>query len=74
MVLRHYVDGARQREEIKECLTNVKQVFFHYQEGSLVDRRAYKPYTLVGPPALGLILDPLAVKFLDNRLYIHVPS
>ena len=30
----------------------VKQVFFHYQEGSLADHCAYKPYTLVGPPAL----------------------
>ena len=38
----------------------VKQVFLHYQE----------PYTLVGPPALRLVLDPLAVIFLDNRLYI----
>ena len=54
----------------KECLTTVKQVFFHYQEGSLVDHRAYKPYTLVEPPALQLILDLLAVKFLDSRLYI----
>ena len=48
----------------------VKQVFFHYQEGSLVDHRAYKPYTLVEPPALQLVLDPLAVIFLDNRLYM----
>ena len=38
----------------KECLATVKQVFFHYQEGSLVDHQAYKPYTLVGPPALRL--------------------
>ena len=46
-------------------------MFFHYQEGSLVDHRAYKPYyTLVGPPALRLVLDPLAVIFLDNHLYI----
>ena len=36
----------------------------------LVDHWAYKPYTLVGPPALQLVLDPLAVIFLDNRLYI----
>ena len=42
----------------------------HYKEGSLVDHRAYKPYTFVGPPALTLVLDPLAVIFLDNRLYI----
>ena len=54
----------------KECLTTFKKVFFHYQEGSLVDHRAYKPYTLVGPPALQLVLDPLAVIFLDNRLYM----
>ena len=46
------------------------EVFFHYQEGNLVDPRAYKPYTLVGPPALRLVLDPLAVIFLDNHLYM----
>ena len=45
-------------------------VFFLYQKGSFVDHQAYKPYTLVGPPALRLVLDPLAVIFLDNRLYI----
>ena len=56
-------------EEIQECLTAVKQVFFLCQEGSLVDHRAYKPYTFVGPPALWLVLDLLAVIFLDNRLY-----
>ena len=37
-------------------------------EDSLVDHRAYKPYTLVRPPVLRLVLDPLAVKFLNNRL------
>ena len=45
-------------------------MFFHYQEGSLVDHRVYMPYTLVGPPALWLVLAPLAVIFLDNCLYI----
>ena len=49
-------------------------MFFHCQEGSLVDHRAYKPYTLVGPPALRLVLDPLAVLFLDNRLYITITT
>ena len=55
---------------------NQKQVFFHYQDGSLVDHRAYKPYTLVGPPALRLVLDPLTVIFLDNRLGLcmHYPD
>ena len=65
-MLCHCVDAAKRREEIKECLTTVKQVFFHYQVGSLADLRASKPYTLVGPPALRLVLDPLAVKLLDN--------
>ena len=55
---------------LKECLTTVKQVFFHYQVGSLMDNRASKPYTLAGPPALQLVLDPLAVLLLDNQLYI----
>ena len=45
-------------------------MFSHYQVGSLVNHKASKPYTLVGPPALQLVLDPLAVKLLDNRLYI----
>ena len=60
-MLCYCVDAAKRREEIKECLTTVKQVFFHYQVGSLVDHRASKPYTLEGPPALQLVLDPLAV-------------
>ena len=66
-VMGFYVDIV-----LKECLTTVKQVFIHYQEGSLVDHQAYKPYTLVGPPALRLVLDPLAVIFLDNHLYIYI--
>ena len=45
-------------------------MFFQYQEGSLVDHQAYKPYILVGPPALRLVLDPLAVIFLNNGLYM----
>ena len=48
----------------------VKQVFFHCQEGSLVDHRAYKPYTLLGHPALRLVLDPQAIIFLDNCLFM----
>ena len=51
-MLRHCLEAARRREEIKECLTTSKQVFFHYQEGNLVNHQAYKPYTLVGTPAL----------------------
>ena len=40
----------------------VQQVFFLLStEGSLVITRAYQPYTLVGPPVRGLVLDPLAV-------------
>ena len=62
----------KKRKYIKECLNTVKQVFFHYQDGSLVDHRAYKPYTIVGPPALGLVLDPLTVIFLNNRLYMYL--
>ena len=53
-------------------ISTVKQVYFHYQEGSLVDHQAYKLYTLVGPPALRLLQDPLAVIFLDNCLYMNV--
>ena len=49
-------------------------MFFQYQEGSLDDCQAYKPYTLVRPPALPLVLDPLAVIFLDNRQYITHPG
>ena len=67
-MLCYCVDAAKQGEEIKECLTTVKQVFFYHQVGSLVDHRASKPYTLVGPPALRLVLDPLAVLLLDKQL------
>ena len=51
---------------LRECLTNVKQVFLLYQVGSLVILIAYKPYTLEG----SLEENPLAVKLLENRLYI----
>ena len=35
---------------LQEEISTVKQVFFSLSmEGSLVDIRAYKPYTLVGP-------------------------
>ena len=55
---------------LEEEISTVKRVFFLCQEGSLVDHWAYKPYTLVGPPALWLVLDPLAVLFLDKCLYM----
>ena len=43
-------------------LNLVQQVFYLLsKEGSLVITRAYQPYTLVGPPVRGLVLDPLAV-------------
>ena len=57
-------------EEIKEYFTAVKQVFFSYTtQGSLVDTRAYYPYTLVGPPVRRLGLDPLAV-YTSTTVYI----
>ena len=66
-MLRHCVEAARRREEIKERFTTVKQVFFSYiTEGSLVDTRAYKPYILAGPPLRRLVLDPLAVYTLTT--------
>ena len=52
-------------------ISTIKQVFFHYQEGGLVDHLVYKPYTLVGHPALRLVLDPLAVIFFNNHLYAN---
>ena len=42
-------------------------MFFHYQVGSLVDPRAYNPYTLVGPPVLQLVQYPLAVLLNELR-------
>ena len=61
-MLCHCVKAARRREEIKRvfyyCQTSVLS---YTTEGSLVDTRAYKPYTLVGPPVRRLVLDPLAV-------------
>ena len=35
---RNSVEAARQREEIKECLTIVKQGFFHYQETTVKNK------------------------------------
>ena len=54
--------------ESQECLTTVQQVFLHYQVGSLLNYRASKPYALVGHIASRLVLDPLAILLLDNRL------
>ena len=34
----------------------------------------YKPYTLVGPTTTRLVQDPLAVKLLDNQLYMSPDS
>ena len=48
--LLHFFEGLWN----KRVFTTVKQVLFHYQVGSIVDHQAYKPYTLVGPPALRL--------------------
>ena len=39
-------------------------------EGSLVITRTYQPYTLVGPPVRGLVLNPLAV--YSSRTSIHI--
>ena len=33
-------------------------------------KETYQPYTLVGPTVKGLVQKPLAVLFLDIRLYI----
>ena len=67
----HYIDAARLREVIKECFTTVIKVYFSYtMEGSLVDTRAYQPYTLAEPPVRGLVLDPLAVYTLTT-VYIY---
>ena len=41
-------------------------------EGSLVITRAYQPYTLVGPPVWGLVLDPLAVYSLRTVCICYV--
>ena len=51
-------------------ISNIKQVFLLYPVGSLVILIAYQPYTLVG----SLEKNPLAVKNLENRLYILVMS
>ena len=52
--------------DIKECFTEVKQVFLLYLWDSLVTLELISLIPLVGPP----FMDPLAVKLLDNRLYI----
>ena len=37
-VLGYCEDAAKQREEIKECLTTVKHVFFSYTNGGILSR------------------------------------
>ena len=54
--------AARRREEIKECFTNVQQVFLLYHWGSLVTLELIGLIPLVGSPEV----NPLAVKLLDN--------
>ena len=69
-MLHHCVEAARRREEIKECFTTVKQVFFSCtMEGYLVDTQAYQPFTLVGPPVLRPVLDPLNA-YTSTTVYI----
>ena len=58
--------AARRREEIKECFTKVKQVFLLYLWDSLVSLELISLIPLVGTPET----DPLAVKLLDNGLYL----
>ena len=55
--------AARQREEIKECFTNLKQVFLLYHWGTLVTLEPISLIPLVGSPEA----NPLVVKY---RLYI----
>ena len=52
--------------EIKECFTKVKQVFLLYLWESLVTLELISLIPLVGHP----FTDPLAVKLLDNRLFM----
>ena len=59
--------ATRRREKIRECFTEVKQVFLLYLCDSLVTLELISLIPLVGPPRTA----PLAVKLLDNRLYIY---
>ena len=55
---------------LEEEISTVKHVFFSLSpEGSLVDIWAYQPYTLVGPPVCGLVIDPLAA-FTSTTVYL----
>ena len=57
--------------EIKECFTEVKQVFLLYLWDSLVTLELISLIPLVDPPFTDPpFTDPLAVKLLHNRLYI----
>ena len=39
-------------------------------EGSLVDTRAYQPYTLAGPTGTGLIATPSTTNYIFGKQYI----
>ena len=77
----HCLEAARRREDIKECLTTVKQAFFCYPEGSLVDHQAYKPSTLHRQTLTLLSMfwscSPILVRFIRSsveRQNVHVES
>ena len=55
-------------EEITECFTEVKQVFLLFLWENLVTLELISLIPLVGP----CDTNPLAVKLLDNRLFMNV--
>ena len=61
------ISNQAKRREIKECFTEVKQVFLLYLWDSLVTLELISLIPLVGTPKT----NPLAMKLLDNRLYLH---
>ena len=58
-MLPHFTELQPDEVKKKRVLNFVQEVFFLLSmDGSLVITRAYQPYTLVGPPVRGLVLDP----------------
>ena len=63
--------AARQREEIKECLTSSNKCFFLLStEGPLVITRACPDLFLSGTPSQETGTSPSSCLLLENRLYM----
>ena len=70
-VLCYCLGAAKRREEIKVCLTTVKQVFFSFTNGGILSLLALHPSET---SSLKTITSPPSCQLLDNRLHMSPDS